>query len=143
MVQGLTWLRQSNLHARRRPSQAPRLGRAQRGKGVRGSPLTATLQLAHAPQKTKPSAAEKEGLVVSTGSDTAQQARTQKDAEPSTAARLSAAEKGGSGVSLDYGNPTRTHAEGQAERRGQAERSEKGRSRPPPTTTQHSTPASQ
>jgi len=37
----------------------------------------------------------------------------------SDAAWLSEAEKGGSGVSPDYGNPTRAHAEeGQAERSG-------------------------
>jgi hypothetical protein len=55
----------------------------------------------------------------------------------------------GSGVSPDYDSPTRAHAEDcQAERRGQAERSEEVgvgglprlRHRPPPTTTQHSTP---
>jgi hypothetical protein len=44
-------------------------------------------------------------------------ARTPKKAKPSVAARPSAAEKGGFGVSHDCGNPPRTPAEeGQAER---------------------------
>jgi hypothetical protein len=48
-------------------------------------------------------------------------------AKPSTAARQSAAEKGGSGVSSDYDSPTRSQAEeGQAERCGQAVHSGNG-----------------
>ena len=49
---------------------------------------------------------------------------------------------GSSGVSPGYGNSTFSHAEeGQAERRGQAERSgEGGSGESPPTTTQHSAP---
>jgi len=55
-------------------------------------------------------------------------ARAPKKAKSSAAARPSAVEKGGLGVSPVYCNPTRTHAEkGQAERRSQAERSGKGK----------------
>jgi hypothetical protein len=79
-------------------SQAQQPGLAQRRR-ARGSPPTTTSQLGRTPKKAKPSAT----------------------------ARPSAAEKGGSGVSPDYGNPTRTHAEeGQVKRSGKAERSEEG-----------------
>jgi hypothetical protein len=58
---------------------------------------------------------------------TAQHKTPTRRRKPSAAATPSAAEKGGSGVSPNYGNPTRTHAEeGQAERSGQAKRCGKG-----------------
>jgi hypothetical protein len=95
----LTRLRYSTARPRAEESQAQRTGRAQRGRGVRESPPTTT-------QHCTPTRRRK----------------------PSAAAMPSAAEKGDSGVSPDYGNPTRTHAEEvQAERSGQAERSEDGR----------------
>jgi hypothetical protein len=51
------------------------------------------------------------------------------------AARPSSAKKESSGVSPDYGNPNRTHAEeGLAERNGQAERSGDGGSKAMPET---------
>jgi hypothetical protein len=47
--------------------------------------------------------------------------------KPSAAARPSASDKGGSGVSPDYDNPARTHAEeDQAERSGESECSGEG-----------------
>jgi hypothetical protein len=56
-----------------------------------------------------------------------QLASTPKKAKRSAAAMPSAAEKRGSGVSPDYGNPTRTHPEkDQAEHIGKAKCSEKG-----------------
>jgi hypothetical protein len=56
---------------------------------------------------------------------------------PTNRRKPSAAEKGGSEVSHDHGNPTRTHAkEGQAERSGQAGRTQRRREvrGSPPTT---------
>jgi hypothetical protein len=131
--------------------KTPRRGSAVRwggGGGVRGSPPTATIQLARAPKKTKssaatrPSGSDKGGSGIFPDYATTQYAHAQmkakcsgraersgeggskilptttikialwpKKAKSSAAARPSAAETGGSGVSPDYGNPTRTQAE--------------------------------
>jgi hypothetical protein len=88
---GLPRIRHNTARPCAEETQALRPGRAQRGRGVRGSPPITTTQLARTPKKAK----------------------------QSTAARPSAAVKGSSEVSNDYGNPTRTPAEeGKAERSG-------------------------
>jgi hypothetical protein len=67
----------------------------------------------------------------------ARRRRPSREQRPGQAQR----KKGGPGVFLDYGNPTRTRAEDElAEHSGQAEAAEKGCSGFPPTTAQHSTP---
>jgi hypothetical protein len=133
-VRGLTWLRQSNWHARQRPSRALRPGRAQQGKGVRGSPLTATLQLARAPQKTKPSVAEKGG----SGSPpiSTQHSKPARRRKPRAASRPSATETGGSG-GLPRLRQSILHArrrrQGRPQRPGRAQR-KRGFGVLPPTT---------
>jgi hypothetical protein len=99
---GLPRLRQPNSRARRRlPSRAQRPGRAQRRSGGRGPPPTTT--------PTSPDY------------DTTQHAYAQMNAKRSGQAERSG--EGGFGVSPDYGNPTRTHAEeGQAAGTSQAQR---------------------
>jgi hypothetical protein len=99
VFRGLRRLRQPNSHARRRkPSRAQRPGRAQRRKGVWGSPPTTATQLARTPKKAKPSAA----------------------------ARPGAAEKGGSVVSPDFDTPQHAHVQKKTKCGGQSDRSGEG-----------------
>jgi hypothetical protein len=125
------------------PSAAARLSAAD--KGLRGLPPSTTknsipTRRLKPSAAARPSAAEK-GASGGSPPTTTQQRKPTRGLKPSAAARpraavkgvrgspltTRAAVKGSSGVSLNYDNPTRTHAnEGQADRSGQAERSGKG-----------------
>jgi hypothetical protein len=111
--------KKANSSAAARPSEAEK-----RGSGV--TPDYDTTQHAHAQKKAKCSGhakrSEEEWLGVSPAA-AIQLARSSKKANSSTAARPSAAEKGGSGETPDYDTTQHAHAQKKAKCSGQAERS--------------------
>jgi hypothetical protein len=123
---GLPRLRHSAVSPRAEESQAQRPGQAQWRRRVRGSPPATAIRLACTPKKAEPSAAKKGGPgVINQRRWVKHWVSLEPRRSPEMPLKHADITSPIKRLSPDYDNPTRTHAkESQAERSGQAERSE-------------------